>query len=118
MSERRHLSGGAQPGSVLKRGQGASVGDGDFETAPGTGAGARPISVRVVETGLEQAELVTFGVDQDMPGLLPCLADVGRARTELQKAFELGALIAVGGVDVDVRPGLDLERTPGRMLAA
>lgn len=40
-----------------------------------------------------------------MPLLLPCLADVGRARTELQKAFELGVLIAVGGVDVDVQPG-------------
>jgi hypothetical protein len=36
-----------------------------------------------------------------MPLLLPYLADVGRARTELQKAFELGVLIAVGGVDVD-----------------
>src|SRR6185437_3112951 len=55
--------------------------------------------------GLEQAELITFGVDQDMPLLTPCLADVGRPRTELQKAFELGVLIAIGGVDVDVQPG-------------
>src|SRR5690349_14798884 len=45
-----------------------------------------------------------------MPRLLPCLADVGRARAELQKAFKLGALIAVGGVDVDVQPGLPLLR--------
>src|SRR4029453_12596057 len=45
-----------------------------------------------------------------MPLLLPCLADVGRARTKLQKAFELGVLIAVGGVDVDVQPGFPLLR--------
>ncbi len=45
-----------------------------------------------------------------MPLLLPCLADVGRARTELQKAFELGVLITVGGVDVDVQPGFSLLR--------
>src|SRR5882757_2022499 len=45
-----------------------------------------------------------------MPRLPPCLADVGRARTELQKAFELGVLIAVGGVDVDVQPGFPLLR--------
>src|SRR5215211_7491846 len=45
-----------------------------------------------------------------MPLLLPCLADVGRASTELEKAFELGVLIAVGGVDVDVQPGFPLLR--------
>src|SRR3954454_6551166 len=45
-----------------------------------------------------------------MPLLRPCLADVGRARTELEKAFELGVLIAVGGVDVDVQPGFPLLR--------
>src|SRR5580658_395979 len=56
------------------------------------------------EAGLEQAELITFGVGQDMPRLLPCLADVSRASTELEKTFELGVLIAVGGVDVDVQP--------------
>jgi hypothetical protein len=28
-----------------------------------------------------------------MPLFVPCLADVGRARTELQKAFELGVLL-------------------------
>jgi hypothetical protein len=31
------------------------------------------------------------------------LADVGPAGTELEQAFELGVLIAVGGVDVDDR---------------
>src|ERR1700754_2516746 len=63
-----------------------------------------------VDAGLEQAELIAFGVDQDMPRLLPCLTDVGRACTELQKAFELGVLIAVGGVDIDVQPGFPLLR--------
>src|SRR5439155_4417949 len=46
----------------------------------------------------------------DMPRLLSGLADVGRARTQLQQAFELGVLIAVGGVDVDVQPGFPLLR--------
>lgn len=78
--------------------------------------GAGVLTVRVVrvservEAGLEQAELIAFGVGQDMPLLLPRLADVGRAGTELQQAFELGVLIAVGGVDVDVQPGLPLLR--------
>ena len=45
-----------------------------------------------------------------MPLFLPCLADVGRASPELQEAFELGILIAVGGVDIDVESGLPLLR--------
>jgi hypothetical protein len=45
-----------------------------------------------------------------MPLLPRCLADFGWACTELQKAFELGVLIAVGGVDVDVQPGFPLLR--------
>src|ERR687894_385424 len=40
-----------------------------------------------------------------MPRLQPGLGDVGRAGTEPQKAFQLGVLIAIGGVDVDVQPG-------------
>jgi hypothetical protein len=63
-----------------------------------------------VEAGLEQAELIALGVGKDMPGLLAGLADVGRARPQLQQALELGDLIAVGGVDVDVQPGLPLLR--------
>lgn len=59
-----------------------------------------------LDAGLEQAELITLGVGQDMPLLVPGLADVGPAGTELQEAFELGVLVAVGGVDVDVQPGL------------
>ncbi len=63
-----------------------------------------------VEAGLEQAELVAFWVGQHVPLLIACLADVGRARAEVQQAFELGVLIAVGGVDVDVQPGFPLLR--------
>src|SRR5271165_5212923 len=63
-----------------------------------------------VEAGLEQAELVAFGVGEDVPLLLAGLADVGRACPELQEAFEFGVLIAVGGIDVDVQPGLPLLR--------
>src|SRR5699024_8731607 len=55
---------------------------------------------------LEQAELIAFGVGQDVPRLLPRLADVGRAGTEPQKTFELVVLVTVGGVDVDVQPRL------------
>ena len=55
---------------------------------------------------MQEAEFVALGVGQDMPGLLAGLADVGRARPELQEAFEFGVLIAVGGVDVDVQPKL------------
>src|SRR5215469_16093186 len=59
-----------------------------------------------VEAGLEQAELIAFRVGKNVPGLLAGLANVGRTRPELQQAFKLGILIAVGGVDVDVQPGL------------
>ena len=58
------------------------------------------------QAGLQEAEFVAFGVGQDVPGLLAGLADVGRARPELQEAFEFGVLIPVGGVDVEVQPQL------------
>ena len=45
-----------------------------------------------IEAGLEQAELVAFGVGEDVPLLLAGLADVGRACPELQEAFEFGVL--------------------------
>jgi len=37
---------------------------------------------------------MAFVVDQDMPRLLPRLADVGRASTELEKAFEFSVRTA------------------------
>ena len=66
-----------------------------------------------VEAGLEQAELIALGVGKNVPGLLTGLADVGRARPELQESFELAVLFAVGGVDVDVQSEL-----PGPRVAA
>src|SRR5947207_4829882 len=56
------------------------------------------------QAGSQEAEFVVFGVGQDVPWLLAGLADVGRARPELQEAFEFGVLVAVGGVDVEVQP--------------
>jgi hypothetical protein len=50
----------------------------------------------------EEAELIALGVGRDEPGLLAGLADVGRARPELQEV-ELGSLTAGGGIDVYVR---------------
>src|SRR6266480_7293960 len=58
------------------------------------------------QASFQKAEFVAFGVGQNVPGLLAGLADVGRARPELQEAFEFGVLIAVGGVDVEVQPQL------------
>src|SRR5690606_15400207 len=57
-----------------------------------------------VEAALEQAELVPFGIGEDVPGLLPGLADVDGSGPGGQEAFQFGVLIAVGGVDVEVQP--------------
>jgi hypothetical protein len=43
-----------------------------------------------VEAGLEEAEHVAFEVGENAPGLVAGLADVGRARPELQEEFECG----------------------------
>ena len=45
-----------------------------------------------------------------MPGRLRGLTDVDECGPGGQEAFELGVLIAVGRVDVDVQPGLPLLR--------
>jgi RimJ/RimL family protein N-acetyltransferase len=63
-----------------------------------------PFPPASAQPGSQQAEFVAFRVGQDLPGLLAGLADVGRARPELQQTFEFGVLIAVGGVDVEVQP--------------
>jgi hypothetical protein len=76
----------------------------------GRGSRCRRQPSEWVEAGLEQAELVAFGVGEDVPLLLAGLAYVGRACPKLQEAFEFGVLITVGGIDVDVQPGLPLLR--------
>lgn len=72
---------------------------------------ARTALVLAAQARLPEAEYIAFGVGQDVPGLLSGLAEVGRARPELQEAFEFGVLIAVRGVDVEAQPlprlGLD-----------
>lgn len=50
----------------------------------------------------EEAELVAFGVGQDVPGLLAGLAHVGRAGAEGEEALEFLVLVAVDRVDVEV----------------
>jgi hypothetical protein len=57
-----------------------------------------------IEAPLEQAELVAFWIGEDMPGFLACLTDVGRTCPELQEAFKLSFLLAVGRIDVNVQP--------------
>ncbi|EUA47731.1 hypothetical protein I543_1476 [Mycobacteroides abscessus 21] len=63
---------------------------------------AWPMLSERFEAGLEQAELVALGILQHVPLFLPGLPDIGWARPESQQAFELGVLIAVGGVHVDM----------------
>jgi hypothetical protein len=63
-----------------------------------------------VEAALEQAELVAFWIGEDVPGRLRGLTDVDEFRPGGQEALELGILIAVGGVDVDVQPGMPVLR--------
>ena len=59
-----------------------------------------------LEAGAEEAELVAFRVGQDVPGFCAGLADVGGAGAEGEQALELGFLVAVGGVDVEVQAEL------------
>ena len=63
-----------------------------------------------VEAALEQAELVAFWIGEDVPGRLRGLTDVDESGPGGQEALELGVLIAVGGVDVDVQPGMPVRR--------
>lgn len=62
------------------------------------------------ESCLEQTELVALGIGQDMPRLVSGLANIGWAGTELEKTIELGILIAIGGVHINVEAGLSLPR--------
>src|SRR6202034_1867548 len=63
-----------------------------------------------VKAALEQAELVAFWIDEDLPGRLRRLTDVDELGPGGQGALELSVLIAVGGVDVDVQPGIPVLR--------
>ncbi len=66
-----------------------------------------------LEPGVQEAEFVAFGVGQDMPALGAGLADVGGPGAEGEQPLQLGVLVAVGGVNVDVEPEL-----PGPRVAA
>jgi hypothetical protein len=54
---------------------------------------------------VQEAEFVAFWVGQDVPAFGAGLADVGGPGAESEQPLQLGVLVAVGGVDVDVQPG-------------
>jgi hypothetical protein len=62
---------------------------------------------------VQEAEFVAFRVGQDVPALGAGLADVDGPGAEREQPLQLGVLVAVGGVDVDVQPEL-----PGPRVAA
>src|SRR5262249_60988518 len=66
-----------------------------------------------LEPGVQEAEFVAFRVGQDVPALGAGLADVGGPGAESEQPLQLGVLVAVGGVDVDVQSEL-----PGPRVAA
>ena len=74
------------PGGGLgpEPGQGLGVGGGHDHGGQGAGAGV-PVA------GLQDAELVAFGVGQDRPGDL-ALADVGPGGAEVEEAGDQGCL--------------------------
>jgi len=55
---------------------------------------------------VQEAEFVAFWVGQNVPALGAALADVGGSGAESEQPLQLGVLVAVGGVDVDVQPEL------------
>jgi hypothetical protein len=56
-----------------------------------------------LESGAQEAELVAFRVGQHVPAFCAGLADVGGPGAEGEQPLQLGVLVAVGGVDVDVQ---------------
>jgi hypothetical protein len=66
-----------------------------------------------LDPGAQEAEFVAFWVGQNVPALGAGLADVDRPGAESEQPLQLGVLVAVGGVDVDVQWEL-----PGPRVAA
>ncbi len=60
-------------------------------------------SFRRAASGTAQAELVALWIGQDVPVLVP-LADVDLSRAKGEQPVELGLLVAVDGLDVQVQP--------------
>ena len=59
------------------------------------GSGLQPLA--------QETELVALGVGQDVPSLVARLPDVGGTGAEGEQPFQLGVLVPVNGVDVDVQ---------------
>lgn len=68
-----------------------------------------------LEPGVQEAEFVAFWVGQNVPALGTALADVGGSGAESEQSLQLGVLVAVGGVDVDVQPELPGPRVGTRL---
>jgi probable F420-dependent oxidoreductase len=58
------------------------------------------------DAGPEQAEFVPFRVGEHMPRFLAALPDVSELRPCSKDALELGVLVAVGGVEIEVQAQL------------
>ena len=73
-----------------------------------------------VDPSAQQAEHVALGVGEDVPVLVAGLADVRPDGAEVEQPLQLGVLVAVGGVDVDVQPQLarGRARRPARRPAS
>jgi len=73
---------------------------------------------------VQEAEFVAFRVGENVPAFGAALADVGGSGAESEQPLQLGVLVAVGGVDVDVQPELPGPRVgtraedEGRLQAA
>jgi hypothetical protein len=67
----------------------------------------------LLQPGAQEAELVAFRVGQDVPAFRAGLADVGGPGAKSEQPLELGLLVPVSRVDVDVQPEL-----PGLRVAA
>lgn len=59
-----------------------------------------------LQAGAQEAELIAFRVGQGVPALGAGLTDVDRPGAEGEQALQLGVLVAVDGVDVDVQAEL------------
>ena len=70
--------------------------------------------VRAARGGGAAGRTVALRIGQHVPPLVAALADVRRYRSEVEQPLQLGVLVRVGGVDVDVQPRLARRRVGRR----
>src|SRR5262245_18031413 len=87
-------------------GWGSGGGEADQERKASPVTRARPLpNSQWVNPAAQQAELVALRVGEHVPADL-ALADVGRRGAEIEQPAQLGVLLAVGGVEIQVQPVL------------